>query len=107
MRCALTRLPLGDTHLTGKLHPHRDKYGWALSVKAPPTGFTKTRFSIGLRLLYLTEVGIASSNLHKKENWKYKQKHSHKTVQNYKDGMEYEKIFSTNYGNNSAAVLCV
>lgn len=50
---------------------------------------------------------IASLNIHVFENWKNKQKHSPKTVQIYMGAMGYEKIFNTDYGNNSAAILCV
>ena len=57
--------------------------------------------------LYLTNMVIASLNAHVFENWKNKQKHSPKTVQIYMGAMGYEKIFNTDYGNNSAAILCV
>ena len=57
--------------------------------------------------LYLTNMVIASLNTHVFENWKNKQKHRSKTVQIYMGAMGYEKIFSTDYGNNSAAILCV
>lgn len=66
-------------------------------------------FSIGLGLLYLTGMRDASLILINCENWKYKQKHSPKTVQNYKEdaAMLYLAAFAWLFAGGIGFVLLI